>query len=134
MAALCPVGASAQGGPVGFEVSVVRVSPEAGGVQSDPRAQRFDRLLRPKIRYESLEVLQTVERQVALQQTSSISLPTGGKFRFRPLDRDGQGVLVAVDLDETAQGDFRIPKGKPLLLGGHSYKNGQLFVVLEVKN
>ncbi|MDJ0786708.1 MAG: hypothetical protein QNK05_07855 [Myxococcota bacterium] len=117
---------------VGFEISVVEVSPEAGGVQKDPRAQRYDRLLGKKLRYESLEVLSTEKRKLALEQTGQLGLPTGKKLRLRPLDRGPQGVLVAVDLDATAQGDFRIPRGKPLLLGGQPHRGGQLFVVIEV--
>jgi hypothetical protein len=30
------------------------------------------------------------------------------------------------------QGDFRLPAGKPLILGGSGWKGGQLVVVLEL--
>ena len=125
--------ASAQERPeVPFEVTVVYVSPEAGGVQDDPQARQIDRLLGAKLRYERLEVLESVRRRVGLNEIESLNLPTGKRFRFRPLDVGPHGVLVAVDLETTAQGDFRIPPGKPLILGGQPYRDGQLVVVLEV--
>jgi hypothetical protein len=118
-------------GAIGFEVTVVYVSPQPGPADERPRAQELDRLLRPRMRYESLRVLETERREVALNEIGNVKLPTGQRFRFRPLDSGAQGVLVAVDMDETAQGDFRIPKGKPLVLGGQPYQDGQLFVVLQ---
>jgi len=120
---------------VAFEVTVVHVSPTpAASPEKDPRIQRVDRLLRPKLRYESLRILDSQRPRVKLNETQSVDLPTGKKFRFRPLDVGDDGVLVAVDMDQTAQGDFRIPKGKPLFLGGHPYEKGQLLVILEAKD
>ena len=83
------------------------------------------------MRYESLRLLETARREVPMNEIGSVKLPTGQRFRFRPLDSGAQGVLIAVDMDQTAQGDFRIPKGKPLVLGGQPYQDGQLFVVLQ---
>ena len=54
-------------------------------------------------------------------------------FRFRPIDAGDRGVLVAVDWRKTARGDFRLPRGKPLILGGQPYEDGQLVVILEAE-
>jgi hypothetical protein len=114
-----------------FEVTVLYASPEAGGV--DPGAERFDRLLRDTVRYESLRVVKAKDRRVKLNEVETISLPTGQDFRFRPIDAGEKGVLVAVDWKRTARGDFRLPRGKPLILGGQPYENGQLVVILEAE-
>jgi hypothetical protein len=40
-------------------------------------------------------------------------------------------VLVAVDVESSAQGDFRIPTRKPFVFGGPRYQDGQLVILLE---
>ena len=67
-----------------FEVTVLHASPSPGGV--GPGAERFDRLLRDTVRYESLRVVKTKERRVELNEIERIALPTGQDFRFRPID------------------------------------------------
>jgi hypothetical protein len=112
-----------------FEVTVLHASSAPGGI--DPRAERFDRLLRETVRYESLRVLKSKGRRVELNEIEKVRLPTGQDFRFRPIDASERGVLVSVDWKKTARGDFRLPRGKPLILGGQPYDNGQLVVILE---
>jgi hypothetical protein len=124
--------ARAQDGRVGFDVAVLAASPEPGGI--DPAAQRFHALLGKRVRYESLRVLDTKRTRLAVGDIGRVRLPTGTDFRFRPLDVGEHGVLVAVDMGSTAQGDFRIRKGKPLILGGQPYRDGQLVVILEAKD
>ena len=114
-----------------FEVTVLHASRGTGGV--DPAAERFDRLLRDTIRYKSLRVLKVKDRRVELNEIEKVTLPTGEDFRFRPIDASERGVLVAVDWRKTARGDFRLPRGKPLILGGQPYENGQLVVILEAE-
>ena len=114
-----------------FEVTVLHASPSAGGV--DPGAERFDRLLRDTVRYESLRVVKAKQRRVKLNEVERITLPTGEDFRFRPIDAGERGVLVSVDWRRTARGDFRLPRGKPLILGGQPYEDGQLVVILEAE-
>jgi hypothetical protein len=118
-------------GTVAFEVTVVRVGPGGEGVQADPRARQIDRLLREKVRYHSLRVLSSSRRTVDLDEIVTVNLPDGTRFRFRTLDVGERGVLVAVDMDRSARGDFRIPRGKPLVVGGSPFEDGQLVVVLE---
>ena len=114
-----------------FEVTVLHASPSPGGI--DPGAERFDLLLRDTVRYESLRVLKAKERNVELNQIEKVSLPTGQDFRFRPIDAGDRGVLVSVDWKKTARGDFRLPRGKPLILGGQPFEDGQLVVILEAE-
>lgn len=114
-----------------FEVTVLHASPSEGGI--DPGAERFDRLLRDTVRYRSLRLVKAKERRVNLNEIEKVKLPTGQDFRFRPIDASDRGVLVSVDWRKTARGDFRLPRGKPLILGGQPYENGQLVVILEAE-
>ncbi|MEN8161383.1 MAG: hypothetical protein ABFS41_15040, partial [Myxococcota bacterium] len=113
-----------------FAVTVLHASPEKGGI--DPGARRFDRLLRSSLRYESLRVVKSKQRHVELNEIERVRLPTGDDFRFRPIDASDKGVLVSVD-SKTTRGDFRLPRGKPLILGGQPYEDGQLVVILEAE-
>src|SRR4030095_3419359 len=99
---------------------------EPGGV--GPGAERFDRLLRDTVRYESLTVVKTKERRVDLTEIARVALPPGQDFRFRAIDASDRGVLVSVDWRKAARGDFRLPRGQPLILGGQPYEGGQLEV------
>jgi len=114
-----------------FEVTVLHASPSPGGI--GPGAERFDRLLRDTVRYESLRVMKSKQRKVKLNEIERVTLPTGEDFRFRPIDAGERGVLVAIDWTRTARGDFRLPRGKPLILGGQPYEDGQLVVILEAE-
>ena len=114
-----------------FQVTVLHASPSPGGI--DEGAKRFDRLLRSSLRYESLRVVKAKQRHVKLNEIERVRLPTGEDFRFRPIDAGDRGVLVAVDWRKTARGDFRLPRGKPLILGGQPYQDGQLVVILEAE-
>jgi hypothetical protein len=111
-----------------FHVTVLVVSPQAGEI--DARARRFDRILRKRIRYESLRFVREESSTVRPGGIGSVSVPGSRAFRFRPIDAGGQGALVAVEWGAT-RGDFRIHKGKPLILGGPATAGGELVVVLE---
>ena len=112
-----------------FEVTVLVASQEPGEV--DSRARRFDRILRKRLRYESLRFVSSQRRTVVLDEIGSVPVPGARAFRFRPIDAGGKGVLVAVDWE--TRGDFRIHKGKPLILGGPATRGGDLVVVLEAR-
>ena len=125
---LVAVSASAQETSFDFRVTVLHAT--SGGAVRDG-AQRFDRLLRKRVSYRGLRIVTSQERTVGTTRIGSVELPDGTRFRFRPIDPDGPGALVAIDMGET-QGDFRLPAGKPLILGGSGWKGGQLVVVLEL--
>ena len=133
LAALLPAGpvAADDPQPISFEVTVVHVSNREGGVQATARARRVDRIIGPQIKYDSLRVLDFRRRKIPLNQIGSVTLPGGKRFRFRPMDLNDEGVLVAVDVERSAQGDFRIPRRKPFVFGGQRYQDGQLVILLE---
>ena len=126
-----PPGKKVQKPRLDFVVTVLHATPEKGGI--DTGAQRFDKLLRSSLRYESLRVVKSKQRHVKLNEIERVRLPSGEDFRFRPIDAGDRGVLVAVDWRKTARGDFRLPRGKPLILGGQPYEDGQLVVILEAE-
>jgi hypothetical protein len=117
--------------PIAFEVTVVYVSSGKGDVERSDRARRVDRIIGRQIKYDSLRVLDFKRRQVPLNQIGSVTLPSGKRFSFRPMDLSDDGVLVAVDVERSAQGDFRIPRRKPFVFGGQRYQDGQLVILLE---
>ena len=121
--------AAAQSGKAdAFNVTVLLVSPNDGEV--DGRAQRFDRILRKRLRYESLRFVSSSMKSVAEGSIGTVPVPGAGAFRFRPISGGGEGVLVAVEWGST-RGDFRIRRGRPLILGGPRSGDGELVVVLE---
>jgi hypothetical protein len=117
--------------PIEFEVTVVHVSSRKGGVEANARARRVDRIIGSQLKYDSLRVLDFRRREVSLNQIGSVTLPSGRHFRFRPMDLSDEGVLVAVDVERSAQGDFRIPRRKPFVFGGQRFQDGQLVILLE---
>lgn len=112
-----------------FQVSVLHATP-GGSVAKD--AARFDRLLRPRVRYEGLRVVEQKGARLAANAIGQVKLPDGQRFRFRPIDPAGPGALVAIDMGRT-KGDFRLRAGKPLIFGGSSWRGGDLVVVLELR-
>lgn len=95
-------------------------------------ARRFDRVLHHKVRYEGLRVVKSKRATLAANEIGSLKLPDGDTFRFRPIDPDGPGALVAID-SGTTQLDYRLLEGKLLFLGGSSWNGGTLWIVLELK-
>jgi hypothetical protein len=133
LAALLPAGrvAAEDPRPIAFDVTVVKVSKGKGGIEHGARARRVDRILGPKLKYDSLRVLEHRRREVPMNQIGTVKLPNKKRFRFRPMDLSEEGVLVAVDVDRSAQGDFRIPRHKPFVYGGQRYEDGELVILLE---
>jgi hypothetical protein len=135
-AGLLPAGAradeAASGEGVRIEVTVLLASDQPG--ESDPRCERFDRLLRGQVAYESLSILDTHEREVPLNEVWTVELPTQKSLQLRALadDRE-QGTLLSLDVEESVQGDFRVRRGQPLVVGGPRYGEGRLVVVLDTE-
>jgi hypothetical protein len=78
-----------------------------------------------------MKVVKKLHRDVRINEIWKIDLPTGRRFQVRPLSLGSNGVLLAVDMDESAQGDFRVPRGKPVVFGGSPYEDGSLVIILE---
>ena len=126
---LFAVPAAAQQLPM--KVTVVRISPEPG--PADPQARRLDRILKGQLAYESLEVLGTQKRSVALDDVWKVKLPGTGPLRVRPIDLGANGALLSLDWEGELQGDFRVRRGTPLILGGPRSGNGKLVVVIDTR-
>ena len=116
--------------PAKFEVTVLRASMDPGGV--DPRAARLNQLLAKRgINFNTIRVVDHQRETLEVGQIGAVGTPNGREYRFRPIDRSGEGFLVSVDWG-TSRGDFRMSRGVPLILGGQPHEGGQLVVVLEV--
>ncbi len=129
---LLPAVALAQPASVALDVMVVHTSDAEGGVADDPRARKADGILGRQIKYNSLKVVDSKQRKVALNETWKVMLPNGRHFLVQPLDVGSHGVLAAIDLEGSAQVDARIKKKTPFVLGPQSYEGGNLSVILEV--
>ena len=111
-------------------VTVLLASDQPG--ESDPRCERFDKLLRGQVAYESLSIIDTHEREVALDEIWTLELPTHKHLQLRAIAADPhQGTLLSLDVEESVQGDFRVRRGQPLVVGGPRYGEGRLVVVLD---
>jgi hypothetical protein len=117
---------------VRIEVTVLLASDQPG--ESDPRCERFDKLLRGQVAYESLSILDTHEREVPLDEVWTVELPTQKHLQIRALAADPQqGTLLSLDVEESVQGDFRVRRGQPLVVGGPRFGEGRLVVVFETE-
>jgi hypothetical protein len=120
------------GDVVPIELTVLEVSDQPG--EADPRCERFDKLLRGQIAYESLAVLDTHRRDVPVNEVWTIELPTQRSLQLRPLEIDSeQGTLLSLDVEESVQGDFRVHRGQPLVVGGPRHGEGRLVVVVDTE-
>jgi hypothetical protein len=117
---------------VPLEVTVLQLSDQPG--EADPRVERFDRLLRGAIPYQSLTMIDSHRREVPLNGLWTIALPNARSLQLRPLDVDReQGTLLSLDVEESVQGDFRVRRGQPLIVGGPRHGDGKLVVVVDAE-
>jgi hypothetical protein len=121
---------SGQADGVRIGVTVLLASDQPG--ESDPRCERFDKLLRGQVAYESLSVIDNHEREVPLDEVWTVELPNRKHLQIRALAADReQGTLLSLDVEESVQGDFRVRPGQPLVVGGPRYGEGRLVVVVD---
>lgn len=135
LAAFAAVAGSAEeAGPddVAIEVTVLQVSDQPA--ESDPRCERFEKLLRGQIPYASLSITEIHHRAVPVNEVWALELPNQRSLQLRPLDVDrGQGTLLSLDVEEGMQGDFRIRRGQPLVVGGPHLGEGRVVVVVDAE-
>jgi hypothetical protein len=122
-------GAAAQQGPIQVQVMVSRISDAPGGI--DARAQKLHQKLKGEFRYESLEVLEVRTLSLAVDQVGSVGLPTGKPARVRPLQVDGKGVLLAVQVEGVVSTDLRVQNGHLVVIGAGRHQGGKLVISLE---
>ena len=132
--AAAPARAADPSGPdeVPIEVTVLQTSDQPG--ESDPRCERFEKILRGQIAYGSLTVLEVHKRSVPVNEVWTLDLPTQRTLQLRPLDVDREsGTLLSLDVEESMQGDFRVRRGQPLVVGGPRLGEGRLVVVVDTE-
>ena len=111
------------------KVTVAEISDAAGKI--DARAERLDRNLREKFKYNSLRVIKERRLNLALDEVGSVELPNGRMFRVQPLNVGDRGLLMAVGWEGEVMMDMRAPSNHLLVIGGPSHGNSQLVVSIE---
>jgi hypothetical protein len=137
LAALAGAGPSRAAEPDGpdevpIEVTVLQASDQPG--ETDPRCERFEKILRGQIAYGSLAIVDVHKRSVPVNEVWTLDLPTQRTLQLRPLDVDEEsGTLLSLDVEESVQGDFRVRRGQPLVVGGPRLGDGRLVVVVDTE-
>lgn len=111
------------------KVTVAEISDAAGKI--DARAERLDRNLRTKFKYNSLRVIKERRLNLALDEVGSVELPNGRMFRVQPLNVGDRGLLMAVGWEGEVMMDMRAPSNHLLVIGGPSHGDSQLVVSIE---
>ncbi|MEM7410673.1 MAG: hypothetical protein AAF430_10605 [Myxococcota bacterium] len=114
---------------VPVNVIVVHTSDEAGGV--DPRAKDLDAKLKGQLRYNRMKVLREERVNLKMDQVGTIPLPDGRAVRVQPLHKGKQGVLMAVDVEDTVKLDARAPNHHKVVIGAGEYEDGNLAISIE---
>lgn len=121
--------AAAQQGPIRVELMVSQISDGSGGI--DARGQKLHAKLKDQFRYASLQVLETKQLQLAVDQVGSVTLPNGKRARVRPLQVDDASALLAVEVEGAVKTDVRVRNGHLVVIGAERYGDGKLVVSLE---
>src|SRR5688572_29521951 len=98
--AALPSGAAEPGArdEVPIEVTVLQTSDQPG--ESDPRCERFEKILRGQIAYGSLAVVDVHKRSVPVNEVWTLDLPTQRTLQIRSLDVDREaGTLLSLDVE-----------------------------------
>ena len=115
---------------VAVQVMVSHIRDVQGAI--DPRGQKLHSQLKKQFRYGSLDVVESRELALALDEVGRLDLPNGRPLRIRPLDLDDRkGVLLAVSVEGTVEVDLRIRNGRRAVIGGDRYRDGRLVVSLQ---
>lgn len=97
----------------------------------DPRAMRFHRILSSQFRYESVKVLSSRRFNLRVNETGSMTLPTGRGLKVRPVSVSEKDVVVSVDVEQTIRTDLRMRNRNPVVIGVQPYEDGKLVIILE---
>ena len=114
-------------GPVEVDLMVSLISEAPGKV--DPRARALDEKLRARIRYESIEVLQTKHLSLGLDDVGTVKLPGGRLIHVKPLLVDDRGALLAVDWEGQIDTQLRVKSEHLVVLGPQRYDGKSQLVV-----
>lgn len=125
---LAPLAAEAAD-EIDVKVLVCHATAEAGGVDGACRA--LDAKIGSQFRYESLRKLQGESLSLALNALGSVSLPNGKSLKIRPLQVDGAGALLAVDVEGAVRTDVKVSNGNLVVIGADAFEDGKLVISLE---
>ena len=115
---------------VPLSVMVTRLSNDGSGI--DPRARDLEnKLSNQGIRYDSAEVLEKKQMKLKMNEVGEIALPNGRKARVRPLHRNDDGVLMAVDVDGSSKADVRARPNHTVIFSAGPYEDGKLVLSVE---
>lgn len=112
-------------------LTVAEVSETGQGVASDPAAAKAHAILGEQLRYDSLKILEQKRKRVESGGTWEHGLPNGASLRIQVADIAETGALLSVDLEGSAQGDFRVQRKKPLVIGGPNHGDGRLVLLIQ---
>ncbi|NIP94641.1 MAG: hypothetical protein GWO24_14835 [Akkermansiaceae bacterium] len=126
-------GASGQAWAASVELglTVVEVSESGAGIEEGAAAAAAHSILGEQLRYDSLKILDEARKSLAPGDLWERDLPNGAKLRIQVSDIAESGALLSVDLEGSAQGDFRVQKKKPLVIGGPAHGEGRLVLVIQ---
>ncbi|HKE11587.1 MAG TPA: hypothetical protein VKE73_08450 [Myxococcota bacterium] len=97
----------------------------------DPAAAKLERRLSQDFSYKSARVMQTEEMVLALNQTGSMTLPTGRILKVKPRKLGKRGLLMSVEIEGTLRTNLRVPNHHQVVIGAQHYQDGKLVVTLE---
>jgi hypothetical protein len=118
--------------PVHVMVVVHHVSKHPGPPGPvDPAAAKLERRLSQDFSYKSARVLQTEEMVLALNQTGTMTLPTGRFLKVKPRKLGKRGLLMWVEIEGTLRTNLRVPNHHQVVIGAQNYQDGKLVVTLE---
>ncbi|HME73890.1 MAG TPA: hypothetical protein VKM54_29120 [Myxococcota bacterium] len=97
----------------------------------DPADAKLERRLSQDFNYKSARVMQTERMTLALNQTGSMTLPTGRLLKVKPRKLGKRGLLMWVEIEGTLRTNLRVPNHHQVVIGAQHYQDGKLVVTLE---
>ncbi|GEM_PF-5260549 len=97
----------------------------------DPAAAKLEHRLSQDFNYKSARVMQTERMTLALNQTGSMTLPTGRLLKVKPRKLGKRGLLMWVEIEGTLRTNLRVPNHHQVVIGAQNYQDGKLVVTLE---
>jgi hypothetical protein len=97
----------------------------------DPADAKLEHRLSQDFNYKSARVMQTERMALALNQTGSMTLPTGRVLKVKPRKLGKRGLLMWVEIEGTLRTNLRVPNHHQVVIGAQNYQDGKLVVTLE---
>jgi hypothetical protein len=119
-----------KGASVPLRVMVTHLSNRGRGVDAGAKDLE-SKLSSQGIHYDSAQVLEEKRLDLSVDEVGTIDLPNGRKARVRPLHRDADGVLMAVDVEGASKADVRARPNHTVIFSAGPYEDGKLVLSLE---